>query len=179
MNAIRHLAIGFGLVSLVIGFALIQGGILQDGYLAAYARQFQGMASGFQFNPGAFSRAPVIIQIHAGAAIAALVLGLVQMFAPKGTIPHRSLGYVWALLMVVTATTAIFIRQINPGGFSFIHIFVPLTFFGLFGVITHARALRTDKHRNAVFGLFFGALVIPGLFAFMPGRLMFQIFFGG
>ncbi len=179
MNAVRHFAVGFGLVAVVVGFALVQGGILEAGVLEAYAGQLGSMTGGIRTDFGAFAKAPLIIQVHAGAAIAALVLGLVQLFAPKGTIPHRTLGYVWAVLMLVTATTAIFIRQINDGSFSFIHIFVPLTFFGLFGVITHARAMRTDKHRNAVLGLFLGALVVPGLFAFMPGRLMWQMFFGG
>ena len=179
MNAVRHFAVGFGLVAVVVGFALVQGGLLETGALEAYVGQLGSMAGGISTDFSAFARAPLIIQIHAGGAIAALVLGLVQLFAPKGTIPHRTLGYVWAVLMLVTATTAIFIRQINYGGFSFIHIFVPLTFFGLFGVITHARAMRTDKHRNAVLSLFLGALIVPGLFAFMPGRLMWQMFFGG
>lgn len=179
MNAVRHFALGFGLVAVVVGIALVQGGLFSDGMLSAYGREFQNMTAGFNPDFSAFFRAPLIIQIHAGAAIAALVLGAVQMLAPKGTIPHRTLGYIWAALMVTVAFTAIFIRQINPGGFSFIHIFVPLTFFGLYGVITHARAMRGDKHRNAVFGLFFGALLVPGLFAFMPGRLMYQMFFGG
>ncbi|WP_420434621.1 DUF2306 domain-containing protein [Hyphobacterium sp.] len=179
MNAIRHLAFGFGIVTVVVGFALVQGGILQEGNLAAYWRELGRVAGGFQPDFAAFARAPLIIQIHVAAALSALALGLVQLFAPKGTIPHRTLGYVWAALMLATALTAIFIRQINDGQFSFIHIFVPLTLFGLFGMITHARALRTDKHRNTVLGLFIGALIVPGLFAFMPGRLMWQMFFGG
>jgi uncharacterized membrane protein len=179
MHALRQFAWGLGLVAVVVGIALIQGGLFENGMLDAYGREFRNMASGFNPDFSAFLRAPLTIQVHAGAAIAALVLGAVQLVAPKGTIPHRTLGYVWAILMVTVATTAIFIRQINPGGFSFIHIFVPLTFFGLYGVITHARAMRGDRHRNAVFGLFFGALLVPGLFSFMPGRLMFQMFFGG
>jgi len=179
MNVVRNFAISLGLVVLVIGIAFIQGGLLEDGILGAYGREFQSMANGFNPNFSAFMRAPLTIKVHAGAAIAALILGAVQLVAPKGTIPHRTLGYIWAALMVTVATTAIFIREINGGDFSFIHIFVPLTFFGLYGTITHARAMRGDKHRSAVFGLLFGALLVPGLFAFMPGRLMWQMFFGG
>lgn len=179
MNALRQTAIGFVVVSIVVGIALIQGGLLNDGVLSAYAAEFGRMASGFNPDLSAFARVSWVIQLHTLAALGALVLGAVQLLAPKGTLPHRTLGYVWAGLMVTVATTAIFITEINEGSFSFIHIFVPLTFFGLYGIITHARALRTDRHRNAVFGLFFGALLIPGLFAFMPGRLMWQMFFGG
>jgi uncharacterized membrane protein len=36
--------------------------------------------------------APVVVQIHAFAAMAAFVLGIVQFSAPKGTLPHRTLG---------------------------------------------------------------------------------------
>jgi uncharacterized membrane protein len=32
------------------------------------------------------------IQVHAFAAIAAFALGVVQLAAPKGTLPHRALG---------------------------------------------------------------------------------------
>lgn len=178
MHTLRQFAWAVGLVAVVVGIALIQGGILQEGYLGAYAQAFANMFTGFNPDFAAFFRAPLIIQIHAGAALSALLLGAVQLLAPKGTIPHRTLGYVWAALMLTTAITAIFIREINQGSFSFIHIFVPLTLMGLYGMITHARAMRTDRHRNAVLGLFLGALVVPGLFAFMPGRLMWQMFFG-
>ena len=179
MNSIRHFSIGFALVTFVVGIALVQGGLFQGGNLAAYVNGFADMYSGLKPDFAAFFRAPLIIQVHAGAAIGALVLGIVQLVAPKGTVPHRTLGYTWALLMLTTALTAIFIRQINDGQFSFIHIFVPLTLFGLVGMIANARRMKTEKHRNAVMGLFFGALVVPGLFAFMPGRLMWTMFFGG
>jgi uncharacterized membrane protein len=44
--------------------------------------------------------APVAIQLHAVAALAAFALGAVQLAAPKGTIPHRALGWIWAALML-------------------------------------------------------------------------------
>jgi uncharacterized membrane protein len=37
--------------------------------------------------------APGVIQIHAFAAIAAFAIGLAQLAAPKGTIPHRLIGW--------------------------------------------------------------------------------------
>jgi uncharacterized membrane protein len=36
-----------------------------------------------------------VIQIHAFAAIAAFALGIVQLAAPKGTLPHRTIGWIW------------------------------------------------------------------------------------
>jgi uncharacterized membrane protein len=34
------------------------------------------------------------IQLHAFAALAAFGLGAVQLAAPKGTLPHRTLGWI-------------------------------------------------------------------------------------
>ena len=126
-----------------------------------------------------FFAAPWHIQLHALSGIGALGLGVVQFAAPKGTIPHRTLGYVWVALMAVTATTAIFIRQINDGGFSFIHIFVPITFYAIVELSIRARRGLTAKHRSTALWLFFGALLIPGALSFIPGRLMWETVFGG
>jgi uncharacterized membrane protein len=130
-------------------------------------------------NFAVFLEAPLIIQVHALSAIGALVVGLVQFLGPKGNLPHRMLGYLFVGLMITTASTAIFIRQINDGNFSPIHIFVPLTFIGLFGLVRSAMRRDGSKHRREVSSLMFGALMIPGLFAFIPGRLMWQVAFGG
>ena len=127
-----------------------------------------------------FLAAPLVIQIHALAAFAALGIAVWMLAAPKGTFSHRTFGRAFIVMMATVAVTAIFIRQINDGAFSFIHVFVPLTAFGIFGGL---RAILFKKdvkaHRNAMFGLVFGALTIPGLFAFMPGRLLHQVVFGG
>ena len=125
-----------------------------------------------------FFQAPWHIQLHAVSALGALGLGLVQFLAPKGTIPHRTLGYVWVALMGITAITAIFIRQINDGGFSPIHLFVPLTLYAIVELSLHGRRGLTVKHRRTALGVFFGALLIPGLLSFMPGRLMWHVVFG-
>lgn len=129
-------------------------------------------------NVDAFFAAPWHVQLHAIAAIGALGLGVVQFSAPKGTIPHRTLGYVWVLLMATTAITAIFIRQINDGAFSVVHIFVPITLYGIVELSIRARRGLTGKHRSTALGLFAGALIIPGLISFIPGRLMNEVVFG-
>lgn len=126
-----------------------------------------------------FFQAPWHIQLHALSAFGALGLGLVQFAAPKGTIPHRTLGYVWVLLMAIIAITAIFIRQGNDGSFSFIHIFVPLTLYAIVELSIRARRGLTAKHRGTAIRAFLGALLIPGLFSFFPDRLMWQTVFGG
>ena len=130
------------------------------------------------FNLYIFLEAPLLVQVHTVAALTAVAFGALQLLSPKGTARHRRFGYAWVLLMLAAASTAIFIREINNGGFSLIHLFVPLTFFGLFGLIYHIRRRNIRRHRRIAVILFFAALITPGLFAFTPGRLMWEIFFG-
>lgn len=129
-------------------------------------------------NPDAFFAAPAVIQIHAAAAATALAAGVWMLAAPKGTVPHRTVGWGFVALMGMVAVTALFIRDVNPGGFSFLHAFVPLTAVGLVSGVMAIRRKSVRRHRNAMLGLVIGALVLPGLFAFMPGRLMHVVFFG-
>jgi len=119
------------------------------------------------------------IPVHAFAAMAAFVLGAVQLAAPKGTLPHRTLGWIWVALMAVVAISAFWIHQLRiVGPFSPIHllsIYVPVML--VVGVLA-ARRHNVQRHRRTMIGLFAGALVIAGLFTFMPGRVMHAVVFG-
>jgi len=130
-------------------------------------------------NTEAFLTAPWVIQLHAASALGALLIGSIQMAAPKGNLPHRTLGIIFVLLMAGAAISAIFIRQINGGNFSFVHIFVPLTIIGIFRLVLSARRRDRSRHRAQVQGLFYGALIIPGLLSFIPGRLMHTVVLAG
>jgi hypothetical protein len=46
------------------------------------------------------------IQVHAFAAMSAFALGLVQLSAPKGTLPHRMLGGIWVAIMFIVAISS-------------------------------------------------------------------------
>ncbi len=131
-------------------------------------------------NIQAFLDASPVIQVHVLTASGALILGAVQLLGPKGTLPHRTLGMVWAGLMALTALTAIFIHEVNEGSFSPIHLFVPLTLFGLVGLARSVRrGARKGDHRRQVLILYFAALVLPGLFTLVPGRLLHTVFLAG
>src|SRR4051812_50154529 len=55
--------------------------------------------------------------------MAAFALGLVQFAAPKGTLPHRTLGWIWVLLMASVAISSFWIHTIRlVGPFSPIHL---------------------------------------------------------
>jgi uncharacterized membrane protein len=119
------------------------------------------------------------IQVHAFAAMAAFALGLVQLAAPKGTLPHRTVGYLWVALMVVVAGTSFWIHDLRMWGpWSAIHLLSIFTLATLPFAVLHARRHRVIQHRNAMLTMFAGALVIAGLFTFLPGRIMHAVAFG-
>ena len=124
-------------------------------------------------------QAPGTIPLHAFAAMAALVLGIVQFVAPKGTLPHRTIGWIWVVLMAIVAISAFWIHEIRlVGPFSPIHllsIFVPIM---LVKAVLYARQHNVSGHRKAMTSIFFGALIIAGAFTFLPGRIMHSVVFG-
>lgn len=136
---------------------------------------------------GPLLEAPWIIQAHAFSAMTAFVLGLIQFAAPKGTLPHKTIGAVWIALMTVIAVSSIFIRpSLYPGlpiwrWFSWIHIFTVITAFGIAGGLFYLvrGGSNLKRHKRPFRGIFIGGIVIAGAFAFMPGRLMHDVAFDG
>ncbi|MFT4118564.1 DUF2306 domain-containing protein [Bradyrhizobium sp.] len=120
------------------------------------------------------------IPLHAVAAMAAFVLGLVQLAAPKGTLPHRTLGWIWVGLMAFVAASSFWIHQIRlVGPWSPIHLLSIFTLVMLVSGVMAARRHNVRGHKITMISIFFGALVIAGLFTFVPGRIMYQVVFGG
>jgi len=123
--------------------------------------------------------APAVIQVHAYAAFAAFALGLVQLLAPKGTLPHRRLGWLWTLLMLAVVLTSFWIHEIRAWGrWSPIHLLSILTLVALPAAVFAAHRHRVAHHRRGMLWLFFGALVIAGAFTFYPGRILHQVVTG-
>ncbi|HZO44490.1 MAG TPA: DUF2306 domain-containing protein [Xanthobacteraceae bacterium] len=119
------------------------------------------------------------IQVHAFAAMAAFALGFVQLAAPKGTLPHRTMGYLWVTLMIVICVTSFWIQDLRVWGpWSPIHLLSIFTLVTLPFAILHARRHRVSQHRNAMIMMFAGALLIAGLFTFVPGRIMHAVVLG-
>jgi uncharacterized membrane protein len=80
--------------------------------------------------------------------------------------------------MAITAISSLFIMEINDGAFSFIHLFSGWTLVALPMGIYAIRRRHLRGHRGAMAGTFFGGLIVAGAFTFIPGRLMWAIFFG-
>ena len=119
------------------------------------------------------------IPLHAFAAMAAFVLGLVQFAAPKGTLPHRTLGWIWGTLMATVAVSSFWIHQIRlVGPWSPIHLLSIFVLVTLPLAVWRARRHDVADHRRIMILLFSGALVIAGLFTLLPGRIMHAVVFG-
>ena len=121
---------------------------------------------------------PLAIRLHLTAAVTALLIGIALMMRVKGTGLHKALGWTWVIAMGVTAVSSLFIRQLNHGHFSFIHLLSGWTLVGLPGAVYAIKRGKVATHRKAMTGMFVGGLLLAGLFAFIPGRLLWAMFLG-
>lgn len=126
-----------------------------------------------------------VIAIHMSAALGALALGPVALWARRGRVQrprlHRAFGYAWVTLMLVTAVSAVFIRDFslpNIAGFTPIHILVPVTLFGLFGAFYYLARGNIRGHRIVMQQVYFGACVVAGGFTLLPNRYLGQLVWG-
>ncbi|MCB2097299.1 MAG: DUF2306 domain-containing protein [Parvularculaceae bacterium] len=132
-------------------------------------------------------QAPLVVQIHAFGAMAALPLGAVQLIAPKGNLQHKILGAAWVLIMAAVGISSFFMQHPTAPGdpfwmrFSPIHIFTLLTAYALLhgGWMLVRGGPRLRFHSRPFIGLFIGGLIVAGLLAFLPGRIMHQVMVGG
>ena len=89
------------------------------------------------------------------------------------------MGYAWVALMLVVALSSFWIQQLRViGPFSPIHLLSIFTLIVLPIAVWRARRHRVADHRRIMTMIFAGALVIAGLFTFLPGRIMHAVVFG-
>jgi len=79
---------------------------------------------------------------------------------------------------VTAAVSSLFIQLINHGHLSYIHLLSGWTILTLPIAVALARRHKVKQHARMMTGLFTGGLILAGLFAFFPGRLMWSLFFG-
>tara|TARA_R110002051_G_scaffold115308_1_gene188378 strand:- start:1169 stop:1801 length:633 start_codon:yes stop_codon:yes gene_type:complete len=159
------------------------GVVVIAGLLAWYVFTYGGALAGLSFVPHAPDMAlllaqPLTVQLHIAAALTALLIGLVLLAGTKGNTLHRTLGWIWVVAMMTTAVSSFFIRTINPGALSWIHLISGWTVIALPMAVHAARRHRVAAHRQGMTGLFVGGLLIAGALTFLPGRLMWRVVFG-
>jgi uncharacterized membrane protein len=132
-----------------------------------------------------------VIAVHLTAALAAVVIGPVALWARRGHAQpqlsrqhprlHRAAGYAWVTLMLLTALSALFIRDFqlpNIAGYTLIHLFVPYTLGGLYLAFSKLLHGNIQGHRKSMIGLYLGACVGAGAFTLLPGRYLGQLVWG-
>jgi uncharacterized membrane protein len=127
---------------------------------------------------GLIPQQPLAIQLHLTAVMIALAIGIVLLVGVKGRTMHRTLGWTWVVAMMTAAVSSLFIRIVNHGSFSYIHLLSGWTIVTLPMAVAFARRHRVRQHARMMTGLFTGGLILAGLFAFFPGRLMWRMVFG-
>lgn len=126
-----------------------------------------------------------LIAVHMSAALGALALGPVALWARRAGQArprlHRAFGYAWVTLMLVTALSAIFIRDHrlpNLAGFTPIHLLVPVTLGTLAGAFVALARGRIAIHRRLMQQLYIGGCLVAGGFTLVPGRYLHGVLFG-
>jgi uncharacterized membrane protein len=123
--------------------------------------------------------APLAIQIHVFCAVPALILGPVALFRASRDIWHKVAGRAWVLSMIGLAGSSLFIHEARMfGPFSPIHLLSVITFVGLFQGLRFAIVGSYAAHGRAMRALYLQALILAGVFTFLPGRRMNAVLFG-
>lgn len=126
------------------------------------------------------------IAIHLAAALTAVALGPVALWARKGAQQrprlHRAAGYAWVTAMVATAVSALFIGgSVGPrwGSFGIIHLLVPVTLGMLVMSFVYLFRRNIDGHRKTMQHIYIGACVVAGGFTLLPGRFLGNALWSG
>ena len=126
-----------------------------------------------------------VIAVHMTAALLAVATGPVALWARHGRAQHprlhRAFGYAWVTLMVVTAVSALFIRDFtlpNVAGYTPIHLLVPVVFVSLFGAFWMLARRNVAGHRKVMQVLYFTACIVAGAFTLLPQRTLGQALWG-
>jgi uncharacterized membrane protein len=125
----------------------------------------------------AFTTASLVIQIHIIATCMALILGPLALIRRRRDFWHKVVGYIWVASMVATAVSSLMIFEIR-----LIWVFSPIHFlsldvlYSLFRSIQAIRNKDISTHRKYMWDMYAQAIGAAGLFTFLPGRLMNEMF---
>lgn len=131
----------------------------------------------FRLDASPFLTAPVMVKVHVLAAVTAFFAGLLLLAGVKGNLMHRTLGYGWVVAMAATAISSFMLFGPVGSYLSLIHALSAWTLIGLPMGIAAARGGQIRAHARHMTGMFSGGILIAGLFTFLPGRLMWDLFF--
>lgn len=119
------------------------------------------------------------IQIHALAAMIALVLGPFALYSRRRDLWHKVIGRVWMGAMLVAVLSSFLILDMGLiGPFSPIHLLSVLALWAMWSALRAIRAGQVARHRATLQGLYWRGVVVAGLFNFLPtGRVVNRMVF--
>lgn len=83
--------------------------------------------------------------------------------------------------MAGTALSALFIRSSfswSLGGWSPIHLLIPLTLWSLVRALVYLQRGQVSGHRRTMQWLYLNACIVTGLFTLLPGRQLGRMLWG-
>lgn len=150
-----------------------------DRFLAAAALILLGfVATALWRGRAEWGEVPTFVWAHIATIVLALSLTPVMLLRRRGDRLHRRLGWIWVSAMGLTALLTFWIRGLNGGSLSIIHILSAWTLIQVPLIVWAARGHNIARHRAAVRGMVTGALIIAGIFTFPFGRLLGDWLFG-
>lgn len=119
------------------------------------------------------------LTIHLTAALWALLAGISQLLAQKGTKLHRIVGWSWMTAMVIVAVSSFWLTGFMDlfWGYSPIHLLSVWILVCVAVSLYSARTSNIKRHRAFALGAFYG-VVGAGIGTLAPGRVIHQWLFG-
>ena len=123
--------------------------------------------------------APFAVQLHVYAALAAIILGIVQFAARKGTLNPRVIGWIWIVLLATICLSAFGIRgSLFIGPVSVFHVIALYTLWSLFMGARAAMKGNVPDHKSYMIWIFGLSLIVSAVLAFAPGALLYDVVAG-
>ena len=115
----------------------------------------------------------LLIVTHVVGALTSVLLGAHQVWRrPKGDARHRVLGRVWVAMMLWVAFSSFWIRHINHGAFSWLHVLSVVTLVTVtLGVVAAVRG-DIQAHRGNMVGSWLGSVGAMVAAVAVPGRMI-------
>jgi uncharacterized membrane protein len=115
---------------------------------------------------------PLLVS-HVVAALTGVLLGAHQVWRrPHGDTRHRVLGRVWVVVLLWTAVTSFWIRHLDDGSFSWLHVLSVVTVVTVTLGVVNARRGRVAAHRGNMVGSWLGAVGAMVAAVAVPARMI-------
>jgi uncharacterized membrane protein len=124
-----------------------------------------------------FAAQPLAMQLHIIAVALAVPLGAVMMASRKGRRFHRVAGWTWAGLVSIGSATPVWLALSAHRWFP-VHLTVIFVMTLLLTGVLAARRHDVARHRARMMWLYYSSILGAGALTFLPGRLMWRLFFG-